>query len=89
MVVAIKVHNGADGSELLRRDMMCKPSELQKFEKEVALEIAAAVIAHQRASGQSVSKHLHYHSAAQSSSTYPSVRRPLTERLGKTDRPVQ
>lgn len=89
VVAAIKVKNGHDGTEVLSRDMTCKPSELQKFEKEVALEIAAAVIAHQQTTGASVSRHLGSPKDVQSGSRYPNARRPLPGRLRRTDQPVQ
>lgn len=91
--VAIVVRNSADGSELLARDMNCSPSEMQNFEKEVALEIAAAVIAHQRSLGRSIMKHLtsfrKSRRGGQSGSTYPSAHRPSPERPHRTDRPAR
>lgn len=89
VLAAITVRSVADGLEVLRRDMVCKPSELARFEKEVALEIAAAVIAHQQSSGASVSQHLQGPKAARSGSTYPSAARPSPERLHRTDLQVQ
>lgn len=89
--VAIAVRSSVDGSHLLARDMTCKPADMQKFEKEVALEIASAVIAHQRSAGQSVMKHLASSrtppQGARSGSKYPSARHPSPEHHHRTDRP--
>lgn len=89
--VALTVQNSTELSPLLARDMTCAPAEMQKFEKEVALEIAAAVIAHQRAAGRSVMKPLASkpRRGEQSGLTYPSARHPSPERLHRTDRPAQ
>jgi TolB-like protein len=86
---SISVRDGADGSELLSRDMKCRPSQLQSFEKEVALEIAAAVIAHQRSQGRSVTRHLRDPLASQANSKYPTDRRRAPVHLHKTDQPMQ
>lgn len=86
---SIRVRDGSDGSELLSRDMKCRPSQLQSFEKEVALEIAAAVIAHQQSHGMSVMQHLRGPIASKANSKYPIGRRRATEHLHKTDQPMQ
>lgn len=82
--VDISVRNSSDGSHLLARDMTCNPEDLQKFEKEVALEIAAAVIAHQRPAHRSIMQRLTSSKGGQSGSTYPNARPPSPERPRRT-----
>lgn len=96
--VSLAVRDPADGSHLMAREMTCSPAQMQGFEKEVALEIAAAVIANQRAPGlqsahtprvtDPVSK-LTSGQDEQSEKKYPSARRPLLGRLRRTDQPMQ
>lgn len=86
---AVSVRSGADGAELLNKELICKPSELQTFEREAALEIAAAVIAHQQSANRTATPSSAPRPGEQSGSTYPSARRPSPEHLRRTDQPVR
>lgn len=98
--VSLAVRDTSDGSHLMARETTCSPAQMQDFEKEVALEIAAAVIANQRSSGlqpamtttrsatQSVSQPI-FGQDEQSEKKYPTARRPLLARLRRTDQPTQ
>lgn len=89
--VSLAVRDTSDGSHLMAREMTCSPAQMQDFEKEIALEIAAAVIANQRLSdGQPVMPSRPVSGQAeQSEKTYPTARRPLLARLRRTDQPAQ
>lgn len=87
--VAIAVRSSADGSHLLARDITCSPADLQEFEREVALEIASAVIAQHRPAGRSIMQRLKSSRGARAGSTYPTDRRPSPEHLHKTDLPAR
>ncbi len=87
--VAIAVRDSIDGSHLLARDITCSPADLQEFEREVALEIASAVIAQQQPAGRSIMQRLKSSRGARAGSTYPSDRRPSPEHLHKTDLPAR
>lgn len=87
--VSLAVRDTSDGSHLMAREMTCSPAQMQDFEKEVSLEIAAAVIANQRTSGFQPVTQPASGQAEQSAKKYPTARRPLLARLRRTDQPTQ